>query len=257
MACLVSRRLIAHGHRVVVIGTEAEKHIQGGLQDFETEPLFWRDSKRIRAELTDADIVVYQIGNSYEYHRGVLEWIDRVPGIICLHDFFVGHLFYEWAKDHREEAVRVLGHWYGGEVAGRYFLIDSSEQFIETTSKIAPMTEWICSKGLAVATHSAWDCERVLRSCPGPVFVTPLAFELPISDLSDKKKSEEGPRFKILTFGHINKNKRVDSVIRALGQNLKLRLHSQYRLVGRIEEFRIKSFVKPSASARGRSRRIR
>ena len=155
------------------------------------------------------------------------------PGIVCLHDFFLGHLFHDWARNRRPEAMAVLKEWYGADVAERYFSIE--ENFIENTQDIAPMTEWISSMALGVVTHSSWAIQRVLSACPGPVHVIALAYDLPQYSTSSTATSMRSGKLSVLTVGHVNPNKRPSSVIREIGNSPYLRDRVDYRLVGLIE----------------------
>lgn len=97
------------------------------------------------------------------------------------------------------------------------------------------MTEWICSQALSVIAHSRWGIRRVMESCPGPVKIVPLAYDAPgAGNVSDVENVAEDS-FVLLTIGHVNPNKRVESVIRAMGRSAFLRSSAQYRVVGRIE----------------------
>jgi glycosyltransferase involved in cell wall biosynthesis len=235
MACLVARELLTQGHEVVVVRTENDAFLDKPTHDFGVELVSWNDSGRVASLANQADALVYQVGDNYQFHRGCLEWLPHLPGIICLHDFFLGHLFHDWSQEHRQEADATLYAWYGDEAARRFFNYPNSEAFIEGTRNASPMTEWICSMAHGVITHSNWEIERVLNSCPGPVYIVPLAYDAPenLSKNSVTHSSDSG-RFKILTIGHINPNKRVASVIRAIGNSPLLRQRSTYRLAGNI-----------------------
>jgi hypothetical protein len=62
-------------------------------------------------------LVIYQIGDNYDFHGGAIPWLDKLPGVVCLHDFFVAHLFNGWAQSNRQVAEEVLRLWYGDEVS--------------------------------------------------------------------------------------------------------------------------------------------
>ena len=237
MANLVSCALISHGHQVTVVRTESTRLLESITHDFGPELIPWNDFAQVENLAEAADAFIYQIGNNYDFHQGCLEWLPKLPGIICLHDFFLGHLFNGWAQGRRHQADAELRAWYGNEIAGRFFSYQNSEAFIEGVRNVSPMTEWVCSMAHGVITHSSWGLDRVLKSCPGPVCVTPLAYDAPKIILSDSDpKSPACNQFNILTIGHINPNKRVASMIQAIGNSSLLRRHSTtYRLVGNIQ----------------------
>lgn len=178
MSSMVVRSLLASGYRVTVVATESSKHGAGPRHAFEATVLNWYDLTYDSAVFGDADHCVYQIGDNYEYHEGGLYWLQQRAGVICLHDFFLGNLFGAWAACHHEQACLVLKAWYGQEVADRYMQVGSTS-FLETARRESPMTEWVCSMALGVVCHSEGGADRVLNSCPGPVWLVPLAWEEP------------------------------------------------------------------------------
>lgn len=235
MASLVTQALVRMGHAVTVIRAEGSSLLSTPTHDFGATLVPWTQSAQVEHLLRTADAVIYQIGDNYVYHQGCLEWLPRAPGVICLHDFFLGHLFTGWAEHHMKEARSTLRAWYGDESADRFFNYHSSDTFIAGTKDTTPMTEWVASMGHAIITHSNWGLSRVLGACPGPVEVVPLAYDThrdvggpvppPLQDTSPAS-------FRVLTVGHVNPNKRAESVIRAIGNSPILREHATYRLVG-------------------------
>lgn len=97
-----------------------------------------------------------------------------------------------------------------------------------------PMTEWMASKALAVVTHSAWGINRVLDACVGPVSTLPLPYDanLPATDVPVRGASDD---LTLLTVGHVNANKRIEQVIRAIGSSELLKTKIVYRVIGRVE----------------------
>lgn len=236
MAALVTRELVARGHAVTVVRSEGGKRTSRPAHDFGCSAIAWTATLKVDKILADADAVIYHIGNSYEFHEGCLHWLALQRGLVCLHDFFLGHLFYGWAETRREEASGILESWYGRDLAQRFFSHPNGQSFIEDNRVNAPLTEWICSQASGVITHSQWGTDRVLASCSGPVCVVPLAYDAPeTKQRKADRRSGSNARFNLLTVGHVNPNKRVVEVIKAIGADPKLRSSVNYRLVGAIE----------------------
>lgn len=238
MASVVTRTLITLGHTVVVVRAENSSLLRGDTHDFGATMLPWTESAKVEDLVRSADVLVYQIGDNYTYHRGCVEWLRRAPGVICLHDFFLGNLFCGWAENRKPDAMATLRACYGERIAETFFGYKSSEDLIHATKDTAPMTEWICSMAYGVITHSSWGIQRVVDSCPGPVRIAPLAYDAPssasvLNSLVNRELSTEA--FNVLTVGHINPNKRAESVIRAIGNSAVLRRNTTYRLVGHIQ----------------------
>jgi len=231
MTRLVVLQLLANQHEVVVVRTESQHVSVDESHDFNCSVLPWTGDEQVAHAIDDADCCIYQIGNSYEFHEGAIAWLGKVPGIVCLHDFFLGHLFFGWSQSRRSEAQQILSQWYGNTVAEEYFQIHDGATFINKTRTEAPLTEWISSMATCVITHSNWGCDRVMAACPGPVFVTPLAYDAP--GATGAEVPSHG-KLNILTIGHVNPNKRVESCILAIADSPALRANVRYRLVGAI-----------------------
>ena len=157
-------------------------------------------------------------------------------GLVCLHDFFLGHLFYDWAQKNRSRAEIILQNWYGNENAGRFFSFSDFTSFLESTQDVMPMVEWICSQSDSVIIHSQWGYERILNLCPGSVRAAPLVYDVSegVNNPAIHRSSDK-ETLKSLTIGHVNPNKRVESVIEAIASNPLLRQRITYQLVGAIE----------------------
>jgi glycosyltransferase involved in cell wall biosynthesis len=238
MARLVTSVLTDQGHDVTIVRSEGDGYLKREPHDFGVELISWRDDQEVWAAVSRADLVVYQIGDNFDFHEGCLHWLPLAPGVVCLHDFFVGHLFHTWKQQPGNEprADSILRRWYGETVAKKYLDYPDNAAFILGTKDTAPLTEWIVSQALGVVTHSEWGAPRVRRSCPGPVRVIPLAYDAPgVSSASSSHAASLFGQFNLLTIGYINENKRVAKVIEAIAASPLLRQNVVYRLVGHIE----------------------
>ena len=231
MACLVVRELIQGGHRVVVVRSEDESLLLREAHPFGTELIPWNQDEDVETALANADAVIYQMGDHFGYHRGCLEWLPRRPGVVCLHDFYLGNLFFGWAQARLFEAQHVLRRWYGERAVRGFFVASATTSFIEKTCNVWPMLEWISSQAEGVITHSTWGIDRVLSSCPGPIRVVPLAYDAEQAAPAGSDDARDG-YVRVLTVGHVNANKRAASVIRAIGSSELLRKRVSYQLMG-------------------------
>jgi len=230
---LVVQALRAQGHEVHVVRAEDVSLLESPPHPFGGELVEWNDEAAMDALSSNCDAFVYHVGNNFPFHRGCIEWMPQRPGVVCLHDYFLGNLFHDWAARVGGRARNVVRAWYGDEVASRHFSYRGVEQILGETHERAPMTEWIVSQALAVLTHSSWGVDRVLAACPGPVRVVPLAYEAP--ETSEGTRGPHEDVFQILTVGHVNPNKRSESVIAAVAASETLRRRAVFRLVGLVE----------------------
>ncbi len=249
MAALVARALVVQGQRVTVVRTEASTLHDRPCHDFGVEIISWRDESEVQAALGIADLIVHQVGNSFDYHEGNLHWLEIAPSVLCLHDFYLGHLFYAWAQKLPDLARKELERWYGPEAPEAFFSYSRRLDFIEVTSRDMPMTEWVAAKASAVVAHSSWGMQRVLSACSGPVLAIPLAYDIcPGSFSASQAPGRASNDITLLTVGHVNPNKRVESVIRAIGSSEMLREHIVYRLVGLVDPCTILKLTELSVS---------
>ncbi|MBA3536109.1 MAG: glycosyltransferase family 4 protein [Tatlockia sp.] len=248
MASLVARKLSSYGHEIIVIRSENESFFNQPIHNFGVLPISWYEFSQINEHASSVDKVIYQIGDNFDFHQGCIPWLAQLSGVVCLHDFYLGNLFYLWGQTNRLEACSILNAWYGSEAAKHFFSYKNSETLIEGTLEKYPMTEWICSLAEAVITHSNWGIERVLKSCPGPVRVVPLPYDAPHAKTSENYTTEATKdKLRILTVGHVNKNKRTESVIKAIGKSRELRSKIVYQLAGYVSsetEYKLSKLAK-------------
>ncbi|MEO8778924.1 MAG: glycosyltransferase [Rhodanobacter sp.] len=236
MTCLVSRELSRAGHLVTIVRSEDEVFLAREPHPFGLELIAWNERSAVESRLSGADAVVYQVGDNYSFHRGCMEWLQHCPGLVCLHDFYLGNLFNGWAQNRRPEAIEVLQQWYGEAVASNFLAASSHASFVEETCRSSPMTEWLCAMATGVITHSAWGIERVKTSCAGPIYVVPLAYDAfdSASDIGHKKEEEYD--IHLLTVGNVNPNKRAASIIQAIATSDLLKNRISYHIVGSIQD---------------------
>lgn len=235
---LVVAELQQQGHDVVVVRTEEPALFEKATHSFQCPIVHWNAAEQVHECAAESDLVFYQVGNHFPYHRGCLEWMETLPGLVSLHDNFLGHLYWSWSeKIGRPQALELLTALYGSEIANQFFDHSSSDSFIEYASQFAPMTEWMASMASAVIVHSSWAMDRIVRRCPGPVEVVPLPYDAPFMNVVELKegRSKGDGRVVVLTIGHVNRNKRYESVIKAIGSSPRLRERMTFRIVGSVE----------------------
>lgn len=234
MAALLTRELIAHGCDVIIVRTESKHLLSADVHNFRAPILSWDKEAEVLTTIQNADACIYQIGDNHDFHEGCIRWLSAFPGLVCLHDLYLGNLFYIWAQSDRSQAENILRYWYGEELTRQFFGFASSPSFIEHTCDVMPMTEWICSQADGVITHSRWGIDRVLNSCPGPVRVVPLPYDAPLAITNVPTNTFSNKTLQLLTIGHVNPNKRISSVIEAIGRSVVLKQQVTYRLVGAV-----------------------
>ena len=232
VSVLVHRALVDGGVFVDVVGTDADAE-GPRVVGFENA-LHWTDETAVTAILETGADVVHQLGDSYFFHRGTIEWLPRTGGVICLHDFFLGSLFWEWStKGHEAEAHRVLEEWYGSSLADFYALAATGSMITETWPTVT-FVEWLVCQADGVITHSDSHLTPLLEGTAAPVDVVAMPYDFDVR--REPRQRDRTGRTQVLTFGVINPNKCAADVIRAIGGDAELRGVLEYRLAGSIED---------------------
>jgi glycosyltransferase involved in cell wall biosynthesis len=227
---LVVEELAARGHEVVVFRTET-----GGLLDMPPRPApgpvlpLGDTPPEVLAREYDAFLV--NLGDHYGHHGAAIPALLRLPAVVVFHDAFLANLFNGWIVAGGGHAVvgPALSTVYGAaeaEAPGPFLLP------LEEMAVRRPMLEWFAALAAGAVVHANHYADRVRAVCPGPVEVVPLAFEGPAPPLP----REIGPgEVVVAAVGHINPNKRVADMLRAMAESAPMRERVRYRLIGPVE----------------------
>jgi glycosyltransferase involved in cell wall biosynthesis len=172
-------------------------------------------------ELHRGDLCLYHIGNNAACHGNILKMSRRLPGLVevhdlCLHEMFAG--LYRELWDDRTGYIRLMERWYGAAGradaesfwSGKCNAADLSERY--------PLTQAVIEGALGVVVHTQQAVE-VLSKTPGcPVLFTPLPRavqrNLPRFLSYERKRLSS---FRLLVFGHIGANRRLEQFLHAWG----------------------------------------
>jgi glycosyltransferase involved in cell wall biosynthesis len=186
------------------------------------------------------DLAVYQMGNGLA-HAFLYEVMDRVPGLLVLHDLVLHHsrarMFLDspavraYAEDpsnaERRAAARPALQAYRDEVAYAYprqaGRLDAVH--LETVGDLLPYAYPLFRRPAAgarlVAVHNAYMAEAVRDEVPGTevVRVPMMAAEAAVSDgerAALRARLGLGPEDLVIgSYGLLTREKRIDTVIRA------------------------------------------
>lgn len=240
MSRLVVEELVQRGHTVTVVSTETLQPASSERHAFNTKIVPWTNRRSVARALDSCDFSLHQIGNHFPFHEGSIAWLEKCPGLVSLHDFFLGHLFWGWADRHgRDAAQSVLAKYYRKVSAADFFNHSSSDDFIEFASANAPMSAWIAGMSSGLLTHSKWDLDRILENSQVPVRTVSLPYDGPQIPGDSSAGIQEHPKpqnshFVLLSVGHVNSNKRLHRIIEAIGLSSDLRRKVHMRIVGAI-----------------------
>ena len=163
------------------------------------------------------DLFVYNIGDHFEFHVGVLGLIDRYPGVCIFHDFYLVNLFLAWCESGIERPIAnsIVSSIYGEKVANEFWDRIGRPDFQEWSAWHAPMTGWIARKALAAVAHAPFYeaalVEMVRRPRSGHSAGLRCARGCSGSPSSACKRT-----LRLLTVGMVNPNKRVEAVLHSM-----------------------------------------
>lgn len=225
---LVVAELATRGHEVEVFRTET-----GELLDLPPRPAPGPVSPLAGTPpetlARDYDAFVVNLGDHYGHHGAAIPVLLRTPALLVFHDAFLANLFNGWivAGGGRAAAGPALSAVYGAGETPDPFLLP-----LEEMAARRPMLEWFAALAGGAVAHANHYAGRLRSVCPGPVEVIPLAFE---GGAALPPPREFGREVAVATIGHVNRNKRVADMLRAMADSEPLRERVRYRLIGPVE----------------------
>ena len=172
-------------------------------------------------EVNRADLSIYHIGNNVSYHHGIWRLSRQHPGLVILHDLSLQHFFGAVYRPAERcgEYLDSMTRYYGpaGRRAAEKFLGGSLPT--EFMAEHVPLTELGVENSLGVLVHnrealadrSRWKC---------PIAYAPLPF--PAGPRAPQARAEvlhkywAGPPYRVVVFGYIGVNRRLEPLLRAL-----------------------------------------
>lgn len=231
----VTAALSRRGHQIAIIRSESTR--DDSMQAHQTMfPIYWWHD--INAQDIDHiyDMIVLNIGDNYNFHAGIMAFIDRSVCLGIFHDFYLYNLFQQWiiqndfGQDIYDQEVLLT---YGNSSLSLACAAWRNEAQLHALADSLPMTEWMASRCGAALAHSRFYLARLKAACPGPIEVAPLPFDsrdVPL--LLNRDRNE----IVLLTVGVMNPNKCVAEVIRAICAAPPLRERCRYRLAGSVSD---------------------
>jgi len=171
-------------------------------------------------ELNRAELSFYNIGNNHLHHASIWQVSRQSPGIVVLHDVRL-HDFFEslYRGQWRDEPgyLNLIEKHYGEEglrVATEF--IGARHGDFDLMAQRFPMIGAVLENALGALVHTkdAFDEVRAAHRCP--VFYAPLP-SAPIIASNRNDGHASGPH-RLIIFGHIGRNRRLDAVLDALSQ---------------------------------------
>ena len=146
------------------------------------------------SELNKTDLNIYHIGNNIDYHRHILVLSQQIPGMVVLHDITLSHLFRGFYSEQESNGV--------------------ARTSINSVVDDFATTEWAIDNAASVIVHSRGALTELAQHQRWLVGYQPLPYDVNPPLLTDP--APLAPPYRLIIFGHIGSNRRVESVLQAL-----------------------------------------
>lgn len=215
-------------------------------------------------ELNRADMTVYQIGNNPRFHGTIWEISRLHRGVMVLHDLRLHHFFdglYRVKYRDKKSYLAIMEKYY--EQAGREdgaVCYQSNARNIDYMAQRYPLTELAVENALGVLVHTEEALENLRLVRRWPLAYAPLVFSA--APQLTTRKSNRRPPYRLILFGYIGSNRRLDAVLKALSEleekdqfhlniygsvlNGERQVHRQIRVLGLKNHVTLHGFVNES-----------
>jgi glycosyltransferase involved in cell wall biosynthesis len=244
--------LMSDGHEVVVFASDVRDAGPVVRTDLPMVGLDGVDHGEVLRGLPGFDLVVYHLGNSYLFHTPIYEFSRQYPGIVVLHDLVMRDFFWMYYQEVRQGdfagLLRLMEYCHGAP--GRAWLEALAAGRISDVWSDPHVREYHMARAAVagargVVVHSEFSRAWVAEFAGAPVarlaFPTPPMAEEALG--WDPPAAAAGRPIRLLTYGHINRNKLVDLVIECLGASPTLRRGVVYTVVGAVGDPRYRDHL--------------
>jgi len=171
-------------------------------------------------ELNRAELSFYNIGNNHLHHAAIWQVSRQSPGIVILHDVRLHDFFESLYRGHWRDQAGYLAQiekHYGEEglrVATEF--VNSRHGDYDYMAQRFSMTGAVLENALGAVVHTKDGFDELRVSHRYPVFYAPL----PSAPILKSAKTDGLPPqpYRLIIFGHIGRNRRLDAVLEALAQ---------------------------------------
>jgi glycosyltransferase involved in cell wall biosynthesis len=178
--------------------------------------------------LNDADITVFNIGNDPNTPIEIVSAALRYAGIVILHDLRLQHLLLGLAKSWPDciNHEALMESSYGREGSNAALAAAAGKVTPETLGEKYPLHQPFTDHSLGVLVHTQEALEVVRARHRCPIVLTPLPYPAHPRDQQRSLVSLEGRLARLVVFGFLGPNRRLNSILAALSdKELRRRFH--------------------------------
>lgn len=173
-------------------------------------------------DLNHADVTFYNIGNNHLFHTSIWQVSRRHPGIVILHDLRVHNFFDSLYRGQWRDVdgyLAEMNRYYGAEgLRAATEFVDAGGVNIDFMTEQYPLTPLALENCLGVVVHTQEAFAQVEAMRQWPVVFASLPRTLPShKDVDDGVLRPAALPYRLIMFGHMGRNRRLDAVLEALG----------------------------------------
>ncbi len=180
-------------------------------------------------ELNHADLNIYNLGNNHLFHGSIWQVARLQPGVVILHDLRLHEFFDSLYRRQWQDTDGYLAHMhthYGEE--GRNAAAESVKNgstAIHLLAERYPLTALALENSLGVLVHTREAYAELKQANRWVLAYAPLPFSPMLqspragqTQQGQKGIRADGQPYRLIVFGFINRNRRLDQLLAALAQ---------------------------------------
>ena len=188
---------------------EIEKYAR--VRGYHIEEMPW-------AEINRGDLNIYHIGNNAEFHADIWLVSRQCAGLIILHDsklqdFFINIYREKWG--YRQGYLEQMQRYYSSSGKESAEACWDGTLSTDCLAQNYPLTPLALENSIGVITHNQEDYENLSQENRWLVGYIPLPYKSKFNYFP-KIKLNISPPYKLIIFGYINTNRRLEVVLEAL-----------------------------------------
>ncbi len=197
----------------------------------------YKIDKNSLPDLSQSDLILYQMGNNTHFHLYMIELIKKYGGIVHLHDIVLHHLmaWLTWAQGDSPSYLALVEKWYGSGIrkACEDLLKHSVTPWDSEIVTEIPLFQEVLQYADACIIHSFFAQEKIQMSFPNlRIYKIDQIYK---GDDTVRKKLTKSKTLRIGVFGGVDPQKRVDICIQAFADLLTVNGNCELHIVGSVD----------------------
>jgi glycosyltransferase involved in cell wall biosynthesis len=170
-------------------------------------------------EINQADLNIYHIGNNPNFHKAIWQISLQCPGLVIIHDFRMQHFFtslYGEQDGNRDDYTSHMKEYYGNEGQQAAESFWNGNLTTEYMAEYYPLTALALKNAVGAVTHTRAAFQSIKQENRWFVGYAPLPYTSKWEVETHCKKKEIAAPYRLIIFGYIGINRRLESTLEAL-----------------------------------------